>query len=231
MRSLKSYAKQNNVPLKLAIFWSSWGKWTLIDTEKLDCSQKKLRFGLGDAYAQNEMLLLGDHWVGLTPPLSVRLFADMSKSTKIDDDGMAKVFFKRLCLCANGVEITNPIEKAIAWFLIQNGNWSRVENSAKVTNNSLDYTATQFFTEESNGELPFNIVGMMSDMLSLQCRRLVTKDGEIRNLIPQPNSERMAPLIPDGYSGDVLKLEKISIQPNSNLLKKISDRPGRNFIG
>ena len=228
LRSLKNFARQTKTPLKLAIYWSAWNKWTLIDADLLDCSQKTISFGLGDAYALSEMRLLGDCWLATPPPLSMRFHTNKSKPREIDNDGVADFYIENFCLCANGNEIVDPVENAIAWFLMNNGTWSKVEKPVATTGSSIDAFEVQFYPEAPTGELPFEVLGMLSEMISIECRRSVTKDGEIENLIPSKSNKEYGALIPRNFEGSVLKLSRLFLEPNKELLR--SKPTGQRFL-
>ena len=222
LRALKKYAALTNSPLKLAVYWSRWNKWTLVDVDYLDCSKEVISFGLPEAYGQNEMHLLGDCWLGSIPPLSMRFYADESKPREIGENGIAGFTIKKLCLCANGVDIDDPIERAIAWFLLLNGNWSDVEKPVEATGNLVDFVETQFFPsnreEREEDDFPCDIIGTLSEMITSQYQRATTDEGEVSNLIPKSSLDKFGVLIPDDYKGEALKLWRFYLHPNRDLL-------------
>jgi hypothetical protein len=137
--SLKRYADVFKIPLKIAIYWSVWKLWTLVDADHFS-ENFDYYIALPEAMKRNEMNLLGDHMVATTPPLSLRLYTDSNKPRSVDENGQVHFTIGRVALFANGMEITDDFEKKLAWFFMLHGRWNKVDQLAEIKNGLLEYT-------------------------------------------------------------------------------------------
>jgi hypothetical protein len=81
LAGLRRYAKLDSTSsLKLAIYWSHWNLWTLIDPAALTISGERAHVSIPVALKANDMATLGDVMVGTKAPLSMTLFADPNTS-------------------------------------------------------------------------------------------------------------------------------------------------------
>ena len=216
LRSLERYAALNSVPLKIAIYWSRWNIWTLLDAKRLDSSQKTM-ISLPEAYLHNEMYLLGDCMIGAEPPLSFRLYADKDKPRTVTPDGKAGFTVSRACLCSAGVDVVHPIEKRIGWFLLQNGKWQESEEYAEINEGLVDFFELRFFPAPPPDDEPdpqrFRSVGCLSQMITSQYIRSTSHSGKLATLSPKKQPDQFGIVIPNDYKGDVLKLWRFTLLP------------------
>ena len=97
LQTLRKYADLNRISLKLAIYWSRWHVWTLVDVEKFsDGSTENIEISMGHAMMANEFYLLGDRMIGTTPPLSFRLYADPNRPRTVGANGEAPITVLRI---------------------------------------------------------------------------------------------------------------------------------------
>ena len=61
-------------------------------------------------------------------------FTDPSKPRRIADDGTADTTIQRIALYAAGKEIVDPLERRVAWFLMNHGRWTETQMPAEVDN-------------------------------------------------------------------------------------------------
>ena len=97
IESLLKYTTKFNTPLKIAIYWSRWNIWTLIDIEYFDKEKSQYKISLPEAMKRNEMIAIGDRMIGTEYPLSLRLYADPDKPHHVDKNGMAPFTVKKPC--------------------------------------------------------------------------------------------------------------------------------------
>ncbi len=64
---MNRYAEEMRCELKIAIFWSRWGVWTLVAPSELTHVGNKFQVEFGRAVQINEMTTLGDVSIGTTP--------------------------------------------------------------------------------------------------------------------------------------------------------------------
>lgn len=88
IESLMKYTKKFNIPLKIAIYWSRWEIWMLIDIEYFDKEKSQYIISLPEAMKRNEMSSIGDRTIGTEYPLSLRLYTDPDKPHHVDKMAM-----------------------------------------------------------------------------------------------------------------------------------------------
>ena len=108
---LKAYCRLFPGELLLAVYWSQWNKWTLIDPDRLPLNAGVRRISLGESMKINRMADLGDMFVGTRPPLVLRLLADPAKPRSIDPKGHVEFTVGGVELLCGGKRIEDPKEK------------------------------------------------------------------------------------------------------------------------
>ncbi|MGY4508194.1 hypothetical protein [Bradyrhizobium sp. USDA 3650] len=164
---LKNYALAINCPLKFALYWARWRVWTLVDADDLALIEGKLTIDMFKASPLNEMARLGDRMIGTKPPLKLRLFADESKPRSISEEGEASLTVSHAALFCGDIEITDPVERNIAWIFMEFGDWECGEPQADMNGSAL--RAIQFEwtpRERANERGNFEIIGTLSSMFS-----------------------------------------------------------------
>ena len=232
LRSLKRYAELNTVPLKLAVYWSRWNIWTLLDTKRLDSTQETVSIDMPEAYMHNELHQLGDCMIGTEPPLSFRLYADRGKPRNVASDGMAGFTIARACLCAAGRDIVDPVERRIGWFLLQNGNWHETEEHAEINDDLVDFFELRFLPTPPPDDAPedpelFRSIGFLSQMISSQYIRSTSRSGKLATLSPKKGPAEFGIVIPDDYRGEALKLWRFTMLPKHADVSGIETAPSQ----
>ena len=215
--SLQRYAELNSIPLKIAIYWSRWNIWTLLDPRQINTDETKIRISLANALSHNEMYLLGDCIIGTAPPLSFRIHADREKPRKVVYGGESRFAIKRVCLCSAGMDIIDPVERRIAWFLILNGNWHETEEHLEIEDDLVEYYELRFRPgeqpEEMSSQVPFQSVGYLSQMVTTHYLRATTETGNVARLTPSAGPDKMGIVIPEDYQGQALRLWRLVLLP------------------
>ncbi|TWU13681.1 hypothetical protein CA54_25160 [Symmachiella macrocystis] len=228
LHSLKEYAKLNEIPLKIAIYWARWGCWTLLEANRLDVNTPTIEITMDYAFKHNEMSLLGDHMIGTVPPLSLRVYADKDKPRNLSANGKTLFTVKKACVCADDIEVVDPLEERITWFLILNGTWNDIFEYASVTDNLLNYLDMQLRPElpndEASNQEPFTIIGTMSQMISNQYKLSTSPNGPITSLIPNQQPDEFGILIPHDYVGKTLKLWRLYQQTDSTVSPEVKNK-------
>lgn len=124
---LENYAELHSIPLLFAIYFSRQNKWFLLPKSSLIEYKTKYVTDFINAMAKNEMALLGDRTIGTEPDLAIELIADPSKDASVDSNGQAKLIIGGVKLYCAGREISDDLEKSIAFYLMRFGNWNEQE--------------------------------------------------------------------------------------------------------
>ena len=127
--SLLLYAETFSIPLKIALYWSRWKLWTLIDSKYFNKGKGDFNISLFDALKRNEMSILGDCMIGTVPPISFRVYADPEKPRSVDANGKIHFTIKKAAIYANEVEIRDELEKKLAWFFWLHGRWDNIDET------------------------------------------------------------------------------------------------------
>jgi hypothetical protein len=216
---LHLYADKFQLPVKIAIYWSQWGQWTLVDSTKLIPNAGNLVLPLAEAFARNEMATIGDCMIGTVPPLTIRLYADPSQPREIDGNGTALFTAGRIVLMSGDIELSSELDKKLAFYFMMYGKWTDVRQPVTATENRIDYFDISAFPEEQCEEQGFDIVGTLSSMVSNQYLDQTSDGSTIQRLAPVGQPHTLGVLIPRDYCGDDLRLWRLVQQPNFNGIK------------
>ncbi|MDM4019461.1 hypothetical protein [Roseiconus lacunae] len=214
LEKLRAYADKFNLPLKLAVYWSRWGHWALVDSAKLFTSGDHMVLPIAEAFARNEMSTIGDCMVGTIPPLTLRLHADPNQPREIRDDGVAPFTTQRVELLSGEAILNSELDKKIAWYMMLYGKWSEIEKPVSVTDNLIDYVDFSVSPEAPSEEHDWAIIGSLSEMVSNQYLQQTSVDGSVKRLAPVEQPDSLGVLIPPDFHGDDLRLWRLIIQPN-----------------
>ena len=214
--SIRKYADLMNTMLMLAVFWSRWKVWTLVDFSEIP---EATPISLIDLLPINEMAILGDSILSSEPKLILRLTTSPDKPRDVDSAGIANFTIETAEMYVNQEMITDPIEKKIAWFLFQYSKWSNLDQPVVIRNRKLeqiDMVLTPSDIEESNGQ-PFASHGFFSQMISNQYLNFTSDDTALKRLSPNQDPAKLGVLIPNDYKGEVLKLWRFLQDPNKSM--------------
>lgn len=214
LNSLQSYAALFGKALKISIYWSEWGIWTLLSPSELKVHGGLHSISLGDATKVNEMGAIGDMHVGTTPPLSLRFVTDANEPRKIDDSGIVEFTIGSVELSCGGNVIQDKEEERLLFYLMRYGNWPFSEPRAVIENNEL--LAIEFLAapvEEDLGQ-EFSLIGPISTMIARRYNELTAPEGQINTLTPQVEPDSLGMAIPKDYKGKQLRLWRFFQEPN-----------------
>lgn len=214
---LSKYAVLNNLPLKIAIYWSKPKVWTLVSVESFMFVDGRYTLDFGRAMAFNDMGLLGDRMIGALPPLKLKLIMDPVKTSSLDDNGQSIVVVGNTEIYCNDTLISDKEESNLAFQLIQFGTWEGQERVITSGNKviSIDYIYSPAEGNESPGQ-QFSIIGFLSSFISSKYDSHTVSEGSIRKLVPEQGPEKFQVPIPEGYKGKYLPLWQFTLKPNSN---------------
>jgi hypothetical protein len=211
------YAELMRCPLRFAVFWVRWNAWTLVSRDVFKAGANGYELTFSDAIINNDMALLGDKSIGTTFPLTMRFVTDPTKPRIVAPDGQATITIGDIKLFCKDTEITDPLEKNIAWYLMLYGQWGpAAPPDAKIVNSELEYAEDKFMPLEDSGQ-GFEIVGSLSSMYSAFYRQTTAPDGLVGQIRLQAVPGKLAELVPEGYHGKALPLWIIIQSPSHPL--------------
>jgi hypothetical protein len=145
------------------------------------------------------MKVLGDCMLGTVPPLTLRLLSDLAKPRLVGPDGKTEFTIGAVELLAAGQTIDDPLEKAIAWFLMNNGGWPGAPTPSQVAGGELISIGFDVQPEvRSDADQGFETIGFMSQMLWRQYNEMTAGSGRVDQLIPKRDPGQLGVMIPSG---------------------------------
>lgn len=225
-QKLQNYAELNGIPLKYAIYYSRWNKWTLLSREALTEQRTKYVTDFLNSYSRSEMLMLGDRMISTEPDLIFELRADPNKDASINPEGEVRFTIGGVKMYCNGREILDAQEQSIAFYLMRFGRWPERDTEAVYEHDKLVGVRYIFSPEEPNREHSFAAVGMLSSMISTAYSERTVHEQSVMALDIKAHPEIFAPNIPLELKGTALPLWQFLIKPNYDALVRGSG-PGQ----
>jgi hypothetical protein len=219
LTGLCNYARLMGASVKLAVYWVKWGMWMLNSPNHYKMHGGKATISIGEAMMANEMHLLGDRMIGTKFPLSLRIVADPDKPRTVGPDGEAVFSIRDFELFCETTQITNNVEKNVAWHLMLYGKWREEKPEMVLTANQVDAVVFRWMPLEDSGQ-GFERVGFLSEMFSNFYNHMTIEEGRPKSIHADINPGHWGQLIPDGYKGEALPLWIIKLKPN----KKLEDK-------
>jgi len=215
------YADWTGARLMIAHYWAGPNLWTLVDSRALTPFGGTMRLTLEEALPANEFGMLGDAWVGTTPPLVLSLVADPAQPRTVDDQpgaSHASFVIGGLEISCRGRRLEADLERRIAWSLMAFGGWHAEEN-VEVDDDGKVVQLSYRFEPAEPVEAPqgFEIVGPLSSLYSaLYNLMTLDEDGEVTSLRRSAKPGILRDLIPDDYWDDpdrALPLWRLNLHP------------------
>lgn len=217
LESLQTYARIMGKKLYIALYWSRPRLWTLVLPEDLELRERGYAVTMLRAIERNSMHVLGDAMIGTLPSLSLRLFTDPDKPRTVGPDGHASFTIKGAALFCEGNLIEDDIEKDIAWFLINYGDWPATQLPAEIEADQLIATGIGVAPDErANPNQQFEMIGVLSQMISRQYNETTSPEGSVKTLSPSHEPDKFGVVIPKGYRGKKLPLWRFVTQPRAD---------------
>lgn len=213
---LRRYAGYFQREVYIAVYWSQWKLWSLVNANRLDVKEGVCQLSLPEALKLNEMSLLGDCVIGTVPPLALSLLSDPEQPRALGSNGQVEFAIGEANLLAGGQVLEEEIEKKIAWFLINYGDWQIVQTPAEVADGKLIGVSFEARPEHrSNPDERFELLGTMSQMVARQYNDLTAENGGVDLLTPGQGPAELGVIIPRDYNGRSLPLWRFVVSPSS----------------
>ncbi len=214
LEKLENYADLHAIPLLIAIYFSRNNKWVLLSKSSLLEHKKKYTIDYINAIAKSEMSLLGDRTIATEPDLGIEFIADLSKDATVSDEGKTNFIIGEVKLYCAGQEITDDLEKSIAFYLMRFGNWNENKPEGIFDKGifiGAKYTFSPDFPPE---EQRFAMVGELSSMISYSYSEQTVYEKSVIALDTNLDPSVFSVEIPTGHIGDKLPLWQFIMQAN-----------------
>lgn len=216
LKKLETYAELHNTPLLFAIYFSCHNKWFLLRKESLIEQKNKYVTDFINAMAKNEMSLLGDRTIGTEPDLSIELLADRSQEATVKEDGEANFVIGDVKIYSSDREVTDDVEKSIAFYLMRFGTWSGNDAEGIFEESELLGVKLMCSPDFPPEEQLFSMIGELSSMISSSYAEQTIYKKSVIALDTNLEPSVFAVLIPDGYKGNNLPLWQFIMEPNQD---------------
>lgn len=216
---LLRYAQLTDLPLYFAIFWSRLKLWTLVPDSALVDDGARARVTFDSAMKANFMSdMLGDVHIGTTPPLTLRVSADLAKPRAVHSDGTSEFTTSRVELLCAGRPIVRPVERQVGLYCMLYGSWDAPGWVPVLEDGSLSAVELPCVPdvrpdEPADGQ-EFQLLGPLSSMISRHYDSLTIRDGEVVKLRADVEANKLGVVIPADYAGEALPLWRLRQQPS-----------------
>lgn len=219
---LQRYADLQNVPLKIAVYWSKLKIWVLLPSEKLKFVGENCDIKFDEAIARSQMATLGDMRLACKVPLKVEMKCDSKLLSEGEGEDVYEFIPRAIDIYCDGVLIECDVEKEIAFQIILavSATWDETMETAAVDSDS-SVLHFKFLPPEINDEQDWEGVGSLSTIISQKFDNRTVTDGEVESLAPGCDFSYFEFFIPDDYQGKYFPLLRLIIQPNEEYVSPI----------
>lgn len=211
---LKRYAHLKGHPLTIAVYWQSFGQWTINKVEDFETPKGTINLRFPDALQRTITGAFGDRMVGVVPPLVCRIHAKPGCPSTINEANVAHFIIGALSFYSDGREILSELERQVAFYLVFHSRWGGHTPVANMDGDRVDSVDLIAQPAERNEEQEFEMIGSTAGMVSSHFEWLTTADARIVRLTPQISPGDMAPAFDETYRGEVLRMWLFNIRPN-----------------
>ncbi len=212
---LKRYSDINKIPLKFAIYFSTMNQWVLLPISAFTKVDNSYKINFVTAIVKSEMAILGDRTIGTTPNLEIHLLTNKSEATTIKSSEIVDFTIRTTKFFCASQEVKNTNEQKILFDFIRYGSW--VEKDPEVILEDEKFLGVKFiYAPIELTKQDFEIIGLLSGMISNKFKELTTSDGKIEllDLGLDPNDFQI--LIPNEYDSMTLPLWQFIINANED---------------
>ncbi|HEV3157629.1 MAG TPA: hypothetical protein VGZ00_09825 [Candidatus Baltobacteraceae bacterium] len=220
--NLQRYGEWMGCPIRLAVYWSTTNHWTVVPLETLKQQSNVYELSFHVAMKSNLMASFGDVIIGTTPPLEIHHVADLSHPRSFDGEEAEMTLGELKYFCA-GREITDKIERGIAFILMAFGNWNE-ESSLEFDEQGLpshivyEYKPGGDRNPEEERNQKIKLIGALSGMYSryFVSATVDETEGDITKIQTKVVPGWWGELIPKDYDfrGATLRLLRLRVQPS-----------------
>lgn len=167
VRKYFAYAEAVGTEWRLAIYWSKWNLWTIVDPRKFVTTTGGVEVDMCEAMKENEFEKLGDVQIGTLTPLRLVIGVDRTKPHTISPDGRVDATLGENFIFAGDLLIRDEAGRNLAMLLIEyegmpvSGPQSVMENEELV---GIEFVGTPERHDNTSEE--FTLLGPASRIFS-----------------------------------------------------------------
>jgi hypothetical protein len=205
LTGLRAYGDLVGCPVKVAVYWSRWNRWTLVPLSAWEVKGRS-SLSMGRAIKADEMGILGDLHVGTRFPLRFRLVADPTRRRTLGDDGEVAFTIGGVELYCGDRRLTGKREQTIAMWLMVYGGWE--EGATAEIDSELVAVDVIGTPPEDHGQ-GFEFVGTLSSLFSSMYLSSTSEADRVTRLGIDVVSGSLGSLIPDDYESSELPIWRL----------------------
>jgi len=209
---LERYTSAFGKALKIAVYWSDWHLWTLVDLVRFQTKGAWYCLPLSRAMKFNEMGGLGDALIGVTPPLTLRLIADPERTSEVGADDSFVFTIGGVEIATGGTIISDEKERNFVLYLMMFGGWPTEQRVQLDRNRPLSVLFTSAPPERSN-EGRFDTITFLSKMISTHYNAITAPAGEVVSIAPSAAPSAFRVDLPNARATSDLPLQIFYLTP------------------
>lgn len=210
VESLQRYCDLNSGELFIAVYYRLVERFVLVSVDCFENDGIFYTLNINKAFINNKLDLLGDCKIALKPPLQLHLKIDSEKTGEEDEESyiLNNTIRSVSVKCCN-VEITDDIEKSIAYKLMWYGTWEDekvnhvFDNQGLLKEIQLDYYPVEY---NKNDDIELSVIAEMSHILIKSFTNKTTQNEKLKQLSYTGVTLDLNELIPYCYTSEVLPL-------------------------
>jgi hypothetical protein len=214
-RSLNAYSHLVKTSTKIAIFWKSWGTWTLNNLEDFKSSGIHRKITFPEAVKSNQMVTLGDKSIWTASPLAFRLIMEPKPidTTRSQTSIVSKIIGVEMC--SQGTIIHDKEIANLAYMLFWFGQWEQAGPFPILKDDlfhGIEFTAKPFEETEGQG---FEMIATLSGMYMNMYHLMTHKGEELPEVFPRQQLPPISKILPENPIHRGLPLLIMTQKPSS----------------
>ena len=218
-KRLEKYSQLMGQTLKIALFFSQRGIWTLLSKDDFWSDGNRLKIDCLTAMAKCEMALLGDRVIGVKSILTMEFV--WSEPVPIVND-QENGILKDINFFCDGASIEEDLDKYIAFYLIRYGDWPISESVAQLDDegncSSIIFDCRPEAPTHNQG---FDVIGRLSSMIASAYTEATVERGKVVRLAPEADPSKFVSIIPRKHISHALPLWQLEIQKNDTFQGRV----------
>lgn len=219
LNGLNNYSRLVGCELMVATYWVKWNRWTLVRLGRFELGSGIARLSFLNAVMFDELSLVGDRMIGCRFPLAIHMETRKDQPRAVQANGEVSFHIADMKIFCADQEVTSTLERNIAWYLINHGNWVEEPTQVIINDGQLDGLKFEWFPQNYREDRVkydaqgFAMIGTLSEMFSHFFRAVTQSDGRIGQIQVDVTPGHLGQMIPDDYEGERLPLWRFELHP------------------
>lgn len=173
----------------------------------------------------NDLSRLADRIIGARPPFRLRIVMDPERTSSVNANGDVRTVNGNVKFFCGDEELTEPVERQIAWLLTRYGDWRANGPELILDHNRLLTVEFRWEPEEPTGQ-GFEFIGTLSRMFTRYYAERTFDRGDVIQLRAPPQPDWFAPLVNMKGGSRALPLWQFIQEPTFDIPKDKASNGG-----